>query len=99
MVAGGTVGISLVRPVINNSGTVAFVGSVGGGGVHAYTTADGVVSRPSSARIRLDRLAINDSGAVAYRKNTSGGSAAGEGLYVGQPGSIDQTSHWFWRPA
>ena len=88
-VAGGTVGISLVRPVINNSGTVAFVGSVGGVGAHAYTTSDGV-SVTLVGTNPIDRLSINDSGAVAYRKNTSGGSVAGEGLYVGQPGAIDK---------
>ena len=97
VVAGGTVGISLVRPVINNSGTVAFVGSVGGIGAHAYTTSDGV-SVTLVGTNPIDRLAINDSGAIAYRKNTSGGSAAGEGLYVGQPGSIDKRVIGFGDP-
>ncbi len=97
VVAGGTVGISLVRPVINNSGTVAFVGSVGGIGAHAYTTSDGV-SVSLVGTNPVDRVAINDSGAVAYRKNTAGGSAAGEGLYVGQPGSIDKRVIGFGDP-
>ena len=33
-----------------------------------------------------------------YRKNTSGGSAAGEGLYVGEPGSIDKRVIGFGDP-
>ena len=97
VVAGGTVGVSLVGPVINNSGTVAFVGSVGGIGAHAYTTSDGV-SVTLVGTNPIDRLAINDSGAIAYRKNTSGGNVAGEGLYVGQPGAIDKRVIGFGDP-
>ena len=97
VVAGGTVGVSLVRPVINSSGTVAFVGSVGGIGAHAYTTLDGV-SVSLVGTNPIDRLAINDSGAIAYRKNTSGGNVAGEGLYVGQPGAIDKRVIGFGDP-
>ena len=98
VVAGGTVGVSLVRPVINNSGTVAFVGSVGGIGAHAYTTSDGV-SVTLVGTNPIDRLAINDSGAIAYRKNTSGGNVSGRGPLRRPTRRDRQTSHRFWRPA
>ena len=52
VVAGGTVGVSLVRPVINNSGTVAFVGSVGGS-ERTPTPPRTVCPSASSVRIQL----------------------------------------------
>jgi hypothetical protein len=85
-VSGGTVLLSLTRPVINNFGTVAFTGSLNGtGGV--YTTVDGN-SLTLVGTSPVDRLSINGSGSVAYRRPLSGG--AGSGIFIGRPGLIDQ---------
>ena len=88
VVSGGTMLITpFTRPVINNSGTVAFVGrlDVGGAtGVYGvYTTADGA-SVTLVGTNPVSQISINDSGAVAFR-------GADGGIYLGRPGTLDHT--------
>ena len=92
-VSGGIIVLSgLQRPVINDSGTVAFMGRLdengpGSGVFGVYTTTDGAsVTRVGTSPI--DRISINHSGAVVYRRTLSGG--AGSGIYIGRPGALDQ---------
>ena len=90
VVSAGTIQIGLGRPVINSSGTVAFEGSTTGTS-SLYTTSDGTaVALVGTGSIQ--RLALNDSGTVAYRKAmfNIGGVSQGSGLFVGRPGAIDQ---------
>jgi hypothetical protein len=85
-VAGGTIRVGLEAPVINNGGTVAFIGSLNGvRGI--YTTNDGF-NMTLVGTGPLDRISINDSGTVVYRRTLSGG--AGSGIYIGRAGAIDQ---------
>jgi hypothetical protein len=90
VVSGGVIQLGLERPVINNSGRVAFAATltVGGVGIYGvYTTDDGdSVTRVGTSPV--DRMSINDSGAVVYRRTLSGG--AGSGIFIGRPGAIDQ---------
>ncbi|HLG55442.1 MAG TPA: choice-of-anchor tandem repeat NxxGxxAF-containing protein [Vicinamibacterales bacterium] len=77
--------VLLARPVINNSGTVAFVGSTTGS-PNVYTTSDGF-SLTLVGTSPLDRIAINDSGAVVFRRSLGGQD---EGIFVGRPGSPNE---------
>jgi len=87
-VAGGTVGVSLNRPVINNSGTVAFEGAVGS--IHGiYTTDTGAsVTLVGTGPGAGQGFSINNSGAVAYRRDA--GDGPGRGVFVGRPGAVDR---------
>jgi len=87
VVTGETIRINPgTRTVINNGGTVAFVGSLGGV-FGIYTTADGVnVALVGTSPV--DRISINDSGSVVYRKTRSGG--LGFGIYIGRSGALDR---------
>jgi hypothetical protein len=71
--------------VINNAGTVAFIGSTTGVST-IYTTVDGV-SLTVVGNAPIDRIAMNNSGTVAFRGSLG---AMGEGIFVGRPGSIDE---------
>ena len=52
-----------------------------------YTTIDGAsVTRVGTSPI--DRISMNNLGAVVYRRTLSGG--AGSGIYIGRPGALDQ---------
>ena len=88
-ISGGTIRFSwLQRPGVNNSGTVAFIGRLDVGGVsgaHGVYTTDGSSVKLVGTSL-LDRFSLNDSGSVAYRKSSGGGS----GLFLGRPGLIDQ---------
>jgi hypothetical protein len=87
VVAGGTIRISPgTRTVINNGGTVAFVGSLAGV-FGIYTTDDGV-NMALVGTSPVDRISINDSGSVVYRKTLSGG--LGSGIYIGRSGALDR---------
>ena len=81
---GGILGL-LGRPVINNAGLVAFLGTTDGSPA-VYTTGDGQAVDIVGTGA-LDRLAINDAGTVAFRKGLGNN---GDGIYVGRPGAIDQ---------
>lgn len=88
MVSGGVIQVAGGRPQINNNGRVAFAGSLTIGGVivdGVYTTDDGDSVTLVGTHL-LDRMSINDSGAVAYRKGMPGG----DGIFIGRPGAIDQ---------
>jgi len=75
----GVMSIQLARPVINNSGLVAFAGSPTGS-AQIYTTSNGsVVTLVGTGWI--DRFSINDSGVVAFRR--------GNGIYIGGAGMVD----------
>ncbi len=67
LVQDGSNGVSLIfaRPVINNSGTVAFRATINGGPASIYTTSDGT-SFTRVGQNPTDLFAINDSGKVAY---------------------------------
>jgi hypothetical protein len=87
VVTGGTIRISPgVRPVINNGGTVAFVGSLAGT-FGIYTTDDGV-NMTLVGTNPVSGLSISDSGSVVYRKTLSAG--AGSGIYIGRAGALDR---------
>jgi hypothetical protein len=82
VVSGGAIFIpAVVRPVINNSGTVAFTGTLNSV-TGVFTTTDGV-SVTLVGTGGTDRVAINNSGRVAFRSTDAG-------IYVGRPGSIDE---------
>ena len=66
--------------MINNSGTVAFVGSTTGT-LRVFTTSDGQSVQTVGTSPFLGQLAINDSGTVAFRR--------GNGIYIGRPGAPD----------
>ena len=88
-VPGGIVQVSpFNRPVVNNSGTVAFEGALNG--VHGiYTTNTGAsVTLVGTAPGGGIGFSINKSGAVAYRRDSSDGP--GRGVFVGRPGDIDR---------
>jgi hypothetical protein len=92
-VSGGIMVMSgLQRPVISDTGTVGFTGRLdesgpGSGVFGVYTTTDGAsVTRVGTSPV--DRISINNSGAVVYRRTLSGG--AGSGIYIGRPGALDQ---------
>ena len=89
-VSGGTIGIGLQAPLINNAGTVAFIGTLTGGGTVSgvFTTSDGVtVARvaPPPADGIGGSFSLNNAGIVAYRKV----SGLGSGLSLGRPGAVD----------
>jgi hypothetical protein len=81
---------SLQRPLINNAGTIAFLGrldppgSTGPYGV--YTSADGI-NVALVGRSPIDRFALNSLGHVAYRRTFA---SPRTGIYIGRPGLIDQ---------
>jgi hypothetical protein len=90
-VSGGTIGLGLQAPLINNTGTVAFIGALtsGGGSVSGiFTTSDGVtvtrvgVLPPDGVG---GSFSLNNAGIVAYRKV----SGLGTGLSLGRPGVVD----------
>jgi hypothetical protein len=90
-VSGGTIGIGLQAPLINNSGTVAFIGGLtGSSGTTSgiFTTSDGVtvtrVGLPPADGIG-GSFSVNNAGVVAYRKV----SGLGSGLSLGRPGAVD----------
>jgi len=81
LVQDGSSGVSLIfaRPVINNSGRVAFLASINGGPASIYTTSDGVsFARAGQFPNNNGLFAINDSGKVAY--TLSGGIYTGVDL-------------------
>jgi hypothetical protein len=88
-VAGGIVQVSpFNRPVINNSGTVAFEG--------ALASVTGIYTTDTGASVTLvgtgpgggQGFSINNSGAVAYRRDS--GDGPGRGVFVGRPGAVDR---------
>jgi hypothetical protein len=88
-VAGGIVYVSpFNRPVINNSGTVAFEGALSGvPGI--YTTDTGAsVTLVGTAPGGGVGFSINNSGAVAYLRDS--GAGPGRGVFVGRPGAVDR---------
>lgn len=84
IVDGAMLSINVVRPVINSSGQVAFVGATMGS-PKVFTTSDGASVHVVGTN-PIDRIAINDAGTVAYRKGSGGKS----GIFSGRPGLIDQ---------
>jgi hypothetical protein len=83
-VAGASLTLQLERPVVNNSGTVAFLGHTGGpfGPPTVYTTTDGLSVATVGTNPFPGPVGINDSGTVAFRR--------GNGVYIGRPGAPDQ---------
>jgi hypothetical protein len=80
-VSGGGIFIPFnFRPVINNNGTVAFRATLNGTSGW-FTTTNGV-SATLVGTGPVDRIAINNSGRVAFRR--------ADGIFAGQPGSVDE---------